>query len=87
MKKLVLLSLVIVGSSYAMDPEKETDKFPHTKGKSSEIEVVTPRRTPEPTVTHSKFCMENPLAYSQVCCCIVATAKRELLRCLTRSRE
>ena len=85
MKKLVLLSLIVVGSSYAMDPEKDTDKLSHSKTKSSEIEVATPRKTPEPTITHAKFCMENP--YSHACNCIITAAKKELLWCLTRSRE
>lgn len=92
MKKLVLLSLMFVGSSYAMDPTNpETGKRTRTIAKSGEHEEDQFAKKTADDVRHNKFCME--MQYSaQECRCAFARVKStekiaSMLKYLTSSKE
>lgn len=90
MKKLVLLSLVVAGSSYAMDPTAPAEKKnTRTIAKSGEQEMFQSAKKDD--VRHSKFCMETQYS-TQECHCTLSRVKSSekiasMLKYLTSSKE
>lgn len=93
MKKLVLCSLMIAGSSYAMDP---TNPKIHNQARaiaqSGELDRDQAEKRSADDISHSKFCMEACYSSSQECRCKfprIRSAEQitNILKQLTSSKE